>query len=58
MRHGAHLLLADANPNSPGSRELWPRYQQLLPHTLHGMGGIGKSRIAIEYVNRHTADHA
>lgn len=32
MRHGAHLLLADANPNSPGSRELWPRYQQLLPH--------------------------
>ncbi|MFD4600903.1 FxSxx-COOH system tetratricopeptide repeat protein [Streptomyces sp. NPDC058464] len=32
MRHGAHLLLADANPNSPSSRELWPRYQQLLPH--------------------------
>ncbi|MER5787167.1 FxSxx-COOH system tetratricopeptide repeat protein [Streptomyces sp. NPDC001980] len=34
MRHGAHLLLADANPNSPGSRELWPRYQQLLPHII------------------------
>ncbi|MGW7542027.1 FxSxx-COOH system tetratricopeptide repeat protein [Streptomyces sp. NPDC054770] len=34
MRHGAHLLLADANPNSPGSRELWPRYQQLLPHIV------------------------
>ncbi|MEU3604752.1 FxSxx-COOH system tetratricopeptide repeat protein [Streptomyces sp. NPDC035033] len=34
MRHGAHLLLADANPNSPGSRELWPRYQALLPHVM------------------------
>ncbi|MFG2952141.1 FxSxx-COOH system tetratricopeptide repeat protein [Streptomyces sp. NPDC048291] len=34
MRHGAHLLLADANPNGPGSRELWPRYQQLLPHIV------------------------
>ncbi|MBW8796431.1 MAG: tetratricopeptide repeat protein [Streptomyces sp.] len=34
MRHGAHLLLADANPNGPGSRELWPRYQQLLPHII------------------------
>ncbi|MFI8822661.1 FxSxx-COOH system tetratricopeptide repeat protein [Streptomyces sp. NPDC053431] len=34
MRHGAHLLLADANPNSPGSRELWPRYQALLPHVV------------------------
>ncbi|MFF5502066.1 FxSxx-COOH system tetratricopeptide repeat protein [Streptomyces roseolus] len=32
MRHGAHLLLADANPNNPTSRALWPRYQQLLPH--------------------------
>ncbi|MEU3743724.1 MULTISPECIES: FxSxx-COOH system tetratricopeptide repeat protein [Streptomyces] len=34
MRHGAHLLLADANPNSPASRELWPRYQALLPHVV------------------------
>ncbi|MCS0601375.1 FxSxx-COOH system tetratricopeptide repeat protein [Streptomyces sp. LP11] len=34
MRHGAHLLLADANPNSPGSREMWPRYQALLPHVV------------------------
>ncbi|MFB7426923.1 FxSxx-COOH system tetratricopeptide repeat protein [Streptomyces hydrogenans] len=32
MRHGAHLLLADANPNNPASRQLWPRYQELLPH--------------------------
>ncbi|WP_406489680.1 FxSxx-COOH system tetratricopeptide repeat protein [Streptomyces phaeochromogenes] len=34
MRHGAHLLLADANPNGPESRELWPRYQALLPHVV------------------------
>ncbi|MFI7497598.1 FxSxx-COOH system tetratricopeptide repeat protein [Streptomyces sp. NPDC049687] len=34
MRHGAHLLLADANPNGPDSRELWPRYQALLPHVV------------------------
>ncbi|WNI16428.1 FxSxx-COOH system tetratricopeptide repeat protein [Actinacidiphila sp. ITFR-21] len=34
MRHGAHLLLADANPNSPRTPALWPRYQALLPHVL------------------------
>ncbi|MFE5796890.1 FxSxx-COOH system tetratricopeptide repeat protein [Streptomyces sp. NPDC056503] len=34
MRHGAHLLLADANPNNPSSRALWPRYQELLPHVV------------------------
>jgi tetratricopeptide (TPR) repeat protein len=32
MRHGAHLLLADANPNYPNATELWGRYQALLPH--------------------------
>ncbi|MFF2776518.1 FxSxx-COOH system tetratricopeptide repeat protein [Streptomyces sp. NPDC058052] len=34
MRHGAHLLLADANPGSPSTRALWPRYQELLPHVV------------------------
>jgi tetratricopeptide (TPR) repeat protein len=34
MKHGAHLLLADANPNAPSSREFWPRYQALLPHVV------------------------
>ncbi|WP_394365678.1 hypothetical protein [Streptomyces sasae] len=29
----------------------------VLPHTLHGMGGVGKSQIAIEYVYRHTAEY-
>lgn len=32
MRHYAHLLLANANPNSPGASDQWPRYQALLPH--------------------------
>lgn len=38
MRHGAHVLLANANPDSPGSSDQWPRYSQLLPHV--NMSGI------------------
>ncbi|MFJ4713331.1 FxSxx-COOH system tetratricopeptide repeat protein [Streptomyces sp. NPDC088785] len=29
----------------------------VLPHALHGMGGVGKSQIAIEYVYRHSAEY-
>lgn len=32
MRHGAHLLLANLDPNDPVSNRNWPRYRELLPH--------------------------
>ncbi len=32
MRHGAHLLLANLDPNDPAATQTWPRYQEILPH--------------------------
>lgn len=32
MRHGAHLLLANLDPNDPADPTQWPRYQAILPH--------------------------
>jgi tetratricopeptide (TPR) repeat protein len=32
MRHGAHLLLANYDPNDPKSAKQWPRYQDIVPH--------------------------
>jgi tetratricopeptide (TPR) repeat protein len=32
MRHGAHLLLANLDPNDPLTPAQWPRYQAILPH--------------------------
>ncbi|MEV7092237.1 FxSxx-COOH system tetratricopeptide repeat protein [Amycolatopsis sp. NPDC051045] len=32
MRHGAHLLLSNLDPNDPASSKQWPRYQEVLPH--------------------------
>ncbi|WP_370968356.1 FxSxx-COOH system tetratricopeptide repeat protein [Amycolatopsis sp. cg9] len=32
MRHGAHLLLANLDPNDPESPQTWTRYQEILPH--------------------------
>ncbi|MGC5563636.1 FxSxx-COOH system tetratricopeptide repeat protein [Streptomyces sp. FR-108] len=29
----------------------------VLPHTLQGMGGVGKSQLALEYVYRHQLDY-
>jgi tetratricopeptide (TPR) repeat protein len=32
MNHGAHLLLANFDPNDPVPSKQWPRYQDVLPH--------------------------
>lgn len=32
MRHGAHLLLTNLDPNDPVPSKQWPRYQDVLPH--------------------------
>jgi tetratricopeptide (TPR) repeat protein len=32
LRHGAHLLLANLDPNDPAAPQTWPRYQEILPH--------------------------
>jgi tetratricopeptide (TPR) repeat protein len=32
MRHGAHQLLANLDPNDPESNRTWSRYRELLPH--------------------------
>ncbi|MGW4058485.1 FxSxx-COOH system tetratricopeptide repeat protein [Amycolatopsis sp. NPDC004747] len=32
MRHGAHQLLANLDPNDPRSPRQWQRYQEVLPH--------------------------
>ncbi|WIY06010.1 FxSxx-COOH system tetratricopeptide repeat protein [Amycolatopsis mongoliensis] len=32
MRHGAHQLLANLDPNDPKSPRQWQRYQEVLPH--------------------------
>ncbi|WP_260867405.1 FxSxx-COOH system tetratricopeptide repeat protein [Streptomyces sp. SAJ15] len=38
-------------------RELSEGPTAVLPHALHGMGGVGKSQLALEYVYRHAAQY-
>ncbi|HET8657954.1 MAG TPA: FxSxx-COOH system tetratricopeptide repeat protein [Micromonosporaceae bacterium] len=54
------------NPNFTGRESLLQDLQDklavdretaVLPHAIHGMGGVGKSQVAIEYVHRHRADY-
>jgi tetratricopeptide (TPR) repeat protein len=54
------------NPNFTGRSELLDQLTHrlaaggttaILPAALHGMGGIGKTQIAVEYIYRHLADY-
>lgn len=53
------------NPNFTGRESLLEAVERqlredettaVLPHALHGMGGVGKSQIAVEYVYRHSGE--
>ncbi|KIF71238.1 cytochrome C [Streptomyces sp. AcH 505] len=55
------------NPNFTGRESLLAAVEQqlredktaaVLPHALHGMGGVGKSQIAIEYIYRHSHEYS
>jgi hypothetical protein len=53
------------NPNFTGRQELLALLQDrleegttaVLPHALHGLGGVGKSQLAVEYLYRHLDDY-
>ncbi|MFC3891916.1 FxSxx-COOH system tetratricopeptide repeat protein [Lentzea rhizosphaerae] len=54
------------NPNFTGRRELLKQLGEhltaggttaVLPAALHGMGGVGKTQMATEYVYRHSQDY-
>jgi tetratricopeptide (TPR) repeat protein len=54
------------NPNFTGREELLDKLHQrllrekataVLPHTLHGMGGVGKSLLAVEYLYRRMTEY-
>ncbi|WNF30533.1 FxSxx-COOH system tetratricopeptide repeat protein [Streptomyces sp. C11-1] len=54
------------NPNFTGRESLLAAVERqltedettaVLPHALHGLGGVGKSQIAVEYVYRHSAEY-
>ncbi|HET8659607.1 MAG TPA: FxSxx-COOH system tetratricopeptide repeat protein [Micromonosporaceae bacterium] len=49
---GREVLLRDLHDRLAVEREA-----AVLPHAIHGMGGVGKSQLAIEYVHRHRGDY-
>jgi tetratricopeptide (TPR) repeat protein len=60
-------LTHQPNPNFTGRAELLAKLEQALrsgqpaaltqPQAIHGLGGVGKTQLAIEYAFRHTADY-
>ena len=49
---GREALLAHLHDELRAARET-----AVLPQALHGMGGVGKSQVAIEYVHRHSNEY-
>lgn len=49
---GRGPLLESLHAGLSASRET-----AVLPQALHGMGGVGKSQVAIEYVHRHSGEY-
>ncbi len=52
------------NPNFTGRGDLLDRLHRLLSgggpvavHSLHGMGGVGKTQVGIEYAHRYASDY-
>jgi tetratricopeptide (TPR) repeat protein len=54
------------NPNFTGRNDLLAELHErlraeqetaVLPHALHGMGGVGKSQLTVEYLYRHLNDY-
>ncbi|MGB6162640.1 MAG: FxSxx-COOH system tetratricopeptide repeat protein [Pseudonocardiaceae bacterium] len=52
------------NPNFTGRRDLLDRLHRLLTggdpvavHSLHGMGGVGKTQVGIEYAHRYASEY-
>ncbi|MER5931133.1 FxSxx-COOH system tetratricopeptide repeat protein [Streptomyces sp. NPDC002054] len=54
------------NPNFTGRESLLAAVEDqlrseetaaVLPHALHGMGGVGKSQLAVEYIYRHSHEY-
>ncbi len=58
LRPGIRTSRAARNSStSCAQRLLREKATAVLPHTLHGMGGVGKSLLAVEYLYRRMAEY-